>query len=125
VLVENSTSLLVRGLDRVLADLAAVGYDAEWDCLSAAAFGAPHIRDRLYLLAYPGSERRASPTQTVFAGWTGAQLHGGWAPQPGVGRVANGIPNQVDRLKALGNAVCPPIAAWLGRRILDADKEPV
>jgi DNA (cytosine-5)-methyltransferase 1 len=60
VLVENVTNLLVRGLDRVLGDLAALGYDAEWECLSAASLGAPHIRDRVFVLAYPdGSERWA------------------------------------------------------------------
>jgi DNA (cytosine-5)-methyltransferase 1 len=118
VLVENSTSLLVRGLERVLADLAALGYDAEWDCLPAAAFGAPHIRDRLYLLAYPGGGRHGAPEETVFAGWTPSQLHAGWAPEPGVCRVADGLPSQVERLRALGDAVVPQVAEWLGRRVL-------
>ena len=53
VLVENVTALLVRGFGRVLADLAARRYDAEWDCLPASAFGAPHRRDRIWILAYP------------------------------------------------------------------------
>ena len=52
VLVENSAALLYRGLGRVLGDLAASGYDAEWDVLPAGAFGAPHIRERAFLLAY-------------------------------------------------------------------------
>jgi DNA (cytosine-5)-methyltransferase 1 len=52
VLVENVAALLVRGIDRVLGDLAACGYDAEWDCIPAAAVGAHHIRDRLFILAY-------------------------------------------------------------------------
>lgn len=119
VLVENTTSLLVRGIERVAGDLAAVGYDAEWDCLPAAAFGAPHIRDRLYLLAYPRGGRYASPDQTVFAGWSSSQLHAGWTPEPGVGRVADGLPRQVDRLRALGNAVVPAVAEWIGRRVLE------
>jgi DNA (cytosine-5)-methyltransferase 1 len=55
VIVENVAALLARGLDVVLADLAACGYDAEWDCLPASAFGAPHQRDRLWLVAYPES----------------------------------------------------------------------
>jgi DNA (cytosine-5)-methyltransferase 1 len=54
VIVENVPALTFRGLDRVLADLAACGFDAEWDHLPAAAFGAPHRRDRLWLVAYPG-----------------------------------------------------------------------
>jgi len=120
VLVENSTSLLVRGLDRVVGDLAEIGYDAEWDCLPAAAFGAPHIRDRLYLLAYPGERRHRSPDQTVFAGWASAQLHGGWTPEPGMARMADGIPHRVDRVAALGDAVVPRAAEWIGRRIMSA-----
>jgi DNA (cytosine-5)-methyltransferase 1 len=53
VVVENVADLLARGLGRILGDLASVGYDAEWDCIQAAAVGAPHGRDRLWLIAYP------------------------------------------------------------------------
>ena len=53
VIVENVPALLTRGLERVLADLAALRYDAEWDCLPASAFGAPHRRDRVWLVGYP------------------------------------------------------------------------
>lgn len=49
--VENVAALLVRGLDRVLADLAALGCDAEWTTLRASDVGAPHRRERLFLLA--------------------------------------------------------------------------
>lgn len=44
-----------------------------------------------------------------------------WAPEPNVGRVANGVPNRVDRLKALGNAVVPQIPEMIGRAILEAE----
>jgi DNA (cytosine-5)-methyltransferase 1 len=56
VFVENVAALLARGLDIVLGDLAESGYDAEWDCIPAAAVGAPHRRDRLFLVAYTNSE---------------------------------------------------------------------
>jgi DNA (cytosine-5)-methyltransferase 1 len=56
VIVENVSALLARGLDVVLADLHTLGYDAEWDCLQASAFGAPHRRDRVWLVAYPNGE---------------------------------------------------------------------
>jgi DNA (cytosine-5)-methyltransferase 1 len=56
VIVENVAALLGRGLSRVLGDLAALGYDAEWQSIPAAAVGAPHIRDRIWILAYPGQE---------------------------------------------------------------------
>lgn len=51
VYVENSPMLTSRGLGRVLGDLAALGYDARWGVLGAADVGAPHIRDRIWILA--------------------------------------------------------------------------
>jgi len=54
VFVENVSALLNRGIDRVLGDLAALGYDAEWHCIPASAVGAPHRRDRIWIVAYPG-----------------------------------------------------------------------
>lgn len=53
VLVENSPALTVRGLGRVLGDLAAMGYDAEWGVLGAVHSGAPHKRDRIWIVAHP------------------------------------------------------------------------
>jgi len=50
--VENSPALTSRGLDRVLGDLAALGYDAEWGVLGAADVGAPHQRDRIWIVAW-------------------------------------------------------------------------
>jgi DNA (cytosine-5)-methyltransferase 1 len=52
VLVENVPGLLIRGFGDVLRDLAEAGYDAEWDCVSAADVGAPHLRKRIFLVAY-------------------------------------------------------------------------
>jgi DNA (cytosine-5)-methyltransferase 1 len=54
VIVENVAALLGRGLDRVLGDLAEIGFDAEWHCIPAAAVGAPHFRDRVWIVANPG-----------------------------------------------------------------------
>jgi DNA (cytosine-5)-methyltransferase 1 len=54
VLVENVPALRRRGLGVVLGELAALGYDAEWDCLRACDVGAPHRRDRIWIVAYPG-----------------------------------------------------------------------
>ncbi len=50
IMLENVAALLTRGLDRVCGTLAAVGYDAEWHCIPAAALGAPHIRDRIFII---------------------------------------------------------------------------
>jgi DNA (cytosine-5)-methyltransferase 1 len=57
VLFENVSALLARGLGSVLAELSACGYDAEWDCIPASAVGAPHQRDRIWIIAYPNSQR--------------------------------------------------------------------
>ena len=50
IMLENVAALLTRGLDRVCGTMAAVGYDAEWHCIPAAAVGAPHIRDRIFII---------------------------------------------------------------------------
>lgn len=60
LLIENVSNLLygARGvwMRRVLGDLAASGFDAEWDCLPASSFGAPHRRDRIWIVAYPARD---------------------------------------------------------------------
>jgi DNA (cytosine-5)-methyltransferase 1 len=121
--VENVSDLLVRGLGTVLADLAACGYDAEWDCVPAAAFGALHLRARFWLLAYPARGRHGAPQETVFAGRGLPELRGWWADEPDVRRVAHGVPDGVDRRRALGNALVPQIAEWIGRRIIEHEQE--
>ncbi|MBF8382630.1 DNA cytosine methyltransferase, partial [Acinetobacter baumannii] len=52
VFVENSPMLVSRGLTRVISDLAKMGYDAQWARFSASNFGAPHIRDRIWIVAH-------------------------------------------------------------------------
>lgn len=56
VIVENVPGLRKRGLSNVVGDLAALGYDAEWNIVSAASVGAPHLRKRLFVVAYPRSK---------------------------------------------------------------------
>jgi len=56
-IIENVKGLLSRGMGTVLSELSAIGYDAEWTCLSAASVGAPHIRQRIFIVAYPHSFR--------------------------------------------------------------------
>jgi DNA (cytosine-5)-methyltransferase 1 len=68
VVLENVSALLVRGLDRVVADLAALGYDLRWTCLRAADIGAPHRRDRWFGLAVPSVARGATPN-SAGNGW--------------------------------------------------------
>lgn len=54
VVVENVTTLLNNGMGDVLGSLAALGYHCWWDCIPAAAVGAPHLRDRVFVVAYAG-----------------------------------------------------------------------
>lgn len=134
VIVENVSALRSRGLDEILRCLAEVGYDAEWHCISAASVGAPHKRDRVWIVAHSndeglqghpwdgsGGEGReedqagpASPQgllrRTDASPW--------WGSEPQVGRVVDGVPNRVDRLRQLGNAVVPQIPELIGRAIM-------
>ena len=131
VVLENVAALVVRGLREVLGGLAEIGYDAEWTTLSAARFGAPHLRNRVFIVAYPmrvGSlqqqehERRSS-TEAVAArdGQGGGQTY--WevneAPSLVCG-VDDGISRWMDRHRALGNAIVPQCAEYVGRRIAEA-----
>jgi len=163
-LLENVRGHLTMGGISVIADLASLGYDAEWRIISAASVGANHRRDRLIIVAYTddeGLQRWAGPTDQGRQGsdgyvgqgcadvadtdirQTGRRLgrHGTdrtsvfgrdnylrgtegyagrewWQTEPAVGRVANGIPRRVDRLRGLGNAVVPQVAEVIGRLIV-------
>lgn len=200
VVVENVPALLTgkgkrwdRGpIGRVLGDLAEARYDAEWACLSAREFGAPHLRKRVWIVAYPARDAKAGAATEPRAerqraraggqrsraedladtdtqrqqgragelgppgrgeledgGGAGGELSdaegpgrearnadrlgegqpaegpsrpGWWSAEPAVGRVADGVPHRVDRLAALGNALVPQIAEWIGRRILEYER---
>ena len=52
-IIENVANLRSQGLISVLQDLWEIGYDAQWHCIPASAFGAPHRRDRIWIVAYP------------------------------------------------------------------------
>lgn len=58
VFVENSPRLTSRGLGRVLGDLAELGFDAEWGVLGAHHVGAPHDRNRIWIVAYANGDGR-------------------------------------------------------------------
>jgi DNA (cytosine-5)-methyltransferase 1 len=66
--MENVPGLITLGLDEVLADLAEIGYDAEWTTLCASDFGALHRRERIFIIAYSasgGSEFREHNRQSI------------------------------------------------------------
>ncbi len=80
VLIENVAALRSRGLSRVLSDPASSGYDAEWDGLPASAFGAPHRRDRLFVVAY--SQRISLRLQQGRSCWQSGTGASQGQPQP-------------------------------------------
>lgn len=118
VVLENASGLLARGFGRVVGDLAALGYDAEWDCVPAAAVGAAHLRARVWLLAYPRGVRDEAD-DAIQPGWPQPQLHPGWDAEPDVGRVADGLPRGMAGrlLRPLGNAAVPQVAEYIGRLV--------
>jgi len=124
VVLENVTGLLARGFGRVVGDLAALGYDTEWDCVPAAAVGAPHLRARIFVLAHPrglGGEAD-DPLQ---AGWPQPELRAAWDTEPSMARVADGVSRRLvgvvhQQNRAIGNAVVPQVAEHIGRLILEA-----
>lgn len=194
VVIENVPALLTadggRPAQEVFGDLSALGFDARWGVLPASAFGAPHLRKRLYIVAHANGQRRpqrpernGQPLEPGLEAPFGddavrrhpvvahaqrpgleepelqqtgrqrqAAQRGGdqrWAgpAQPGLGRGVDGLPAGLDghcwparprepqhewepprtalgvrdrpaRLTALGNAVVPQVAEWLGRNIL-------
>ena len=119
VVVENSAGLLDRGFGDVLGDLSSYGYDAEWSTVSACSLGAPHMRERVFLVAYP---HRQSGGRHVWEWEQEAPWGGWWTREPALARVAHGVPGRVDRNTALGNALIPQIAEWIGRRIANVGR---
>jgi DNA (cytosine-5)-methyltransferase 1 len=140
VVLENVSAILANGLDTVLGELAEAGFDAEWACIPASAVGACHQRDRWWLVAYAnntGMEAARSKQQSArleqhrelgftanttsprlerrwACGSTAKQLcpnWGGYISEPVLCRGNDGLSGRVDRLKALGNAVVPQVAA--------------
>lgn len=131
VVGENVPGILRIAAGQVVKDLEQAGYHVVVLCFEAAAVGAWHRRARVFFVAYADGARSCEGTDekhtasgelaTQFRPSASSkalandrrkesqELANGrcWAVEPDVGRVANGIPNRVDRLKCLGNAVVP------------------
>jgi DNA (cytosine-5)-methyltransferase 1 len=108
VIVENVSALLGRGLGRVLGDLAALRYDAEWHCIPASSVGAPHQRDRFWLVAH---------AQDNGTGWWQQQPEGG----EGEGHVADaGGAGLEGQRQPIGVSPAFPISCFLSEALADA-----
>jgi DNA (cytosine-5)-methyltransferase 1 len=152
VIIENVQMLRTRGLDTILKNLDAIGYDAEWHCIQASHVGAPHRRDRLWIIAYSHGVRR----QPILGGEIRACISkvdgqksedGSWNESQGrthntpsacisqyessfgessLLRMDDGVPKRLDvgrRLKQCGNSIVPEIAELIGRAIVTAEQE--
>ena len=118
VLVENTASIVGRNLDRVLGDLHKVGYNAEWEVIPATAAGAPHLRERLYLVAYAHKEYGNSGlgnvlerSKEIYAESREQRARVWDETALGAYRLANGVRGRLyqEAVGALGNAVVPQI----------------
>ncbi len=144
VIVENVAALLGRGLERVLGDLATLGFDAEWHCIPASVVGAHHERDRLWIMAHGirgkeheqlresrryGDElrRRMGTRAEAFRPpyWSASDNDAPrlakvlWAAQhPEILGVVDGVSARSHRIRCLGNAIVPQIAEIIGRAIV-------
>lgn len=129
VLVENVPGLwTTTGGAEVVSDLAEIGYDSRWNRIFAATVGAPHYRERVFILAYPHSTgpQGLRPERELRKDQSQIQITGSdwWVSEPGVDRVANGIPHRVDRLRVIGNALLPQVAEMVGLWLVDLDASP-
>ena len=128
---ENVTGLLTgesgRWFGQFLYDLAEIGFDAEWHCMEAAYIGAPHRRDRVWIIAYPKCKRSSGQRgriQPIYPAPNAYREAGGVVSAfqkgalPYVCRGHDGVSQAVDRLTRLGNAVVPQIPEAIGRAIM-------
>lgn len=180
IVAENVPGIINLALDAVCADLEAEEYQVWPVVFPSHALGAWHKRDRLWVVAYSGHDRRSSElgeqqeerpkefnssSKTDVADTQGAERQGSgdsrqgwdgltnsgvmdnsnsgrhgiqeeqirtgrdgtiytnwWQAEPSVGRVVNGCPSRVDRLKCLGNGQTPCSTYAIGKWILETEK---
>lgn len=132
VIVENVAALLGRGLGDVLGSLSSLGYDAEWRVVSAGDVGAPHVRERLWVVAYPSEEglerrepiwrgvRREPGSSSTKFGNEVVPCGPSWPELSSYLRMGDGISREVDEIGALGNSVVPKIPEMIGKAIMDS-----
>lgn len=134
VIVENVDALLDCGMDTVLRDLSDLRYDAEWSVVSACAMGAPHMRRRVFIVAYPNGKhgregiwnpasyqnRAVQAVNRLESARSGfkermanpSELYGN----------ADGVPFGSHRNHAIGNSIYWPITQAIGEAIMAAEK---
>ena len=136
VLCENVAGHIDMGLDEVLSDLASEGYAAEAIVIPSCAVNAIHRRDRVWIIANSNSERvdgllsrsvlEKYNTESKIKSRRGRfGTAGGYSTRQTASRILrtdDGIPQGVDRVKGLGNAIVPQVAAEILRVMMEVDK---
>jgi DNA (cytosine-5)-methyltransferase 1 len=130
VLIENVPGVLDNEpIRRVLGDLSSVGFDAEWRVLRASDFGAPHERQRVFIVAYANeSNGEAGMGDLKTRPWpillsSNPERSRFWVQASNlVARMGDGTSKELYRRRGevIGNAVVPQVAEWIGRRIMEA-----
>jgi len=138
-LFENVPALLGPYFGQVITDLSEIGYDVWWGCLSATTIGAPHRRERLWIVAYSKSKRRHAMEVSNAPAFKnkrkkGQRIHNSldrdcktrkcnhWKIEPPVGRVVDGMDSGANRLKAIGNGQVPAVVQEIWRIIANGGK---
>lgn len=123
-IIENVSALRARGLEQVIKTLFEIGYSAQWHCISASSLGAPHQRDRIWIIAYP--DLSLSKGRSISCGihkeHSNIVSQNWWESEPKIHRVDDGTPRRLDRLRQLGNAVVPQIPELIGRAIINYEQ---
>lgn len=136
-IVENVAALLNRGMGEVLGDLAEIGYDTEWHCIPASAIGAPHERDRAWIIANRKDDvadhwsirihriiKETISRKHTFSWCQDIRRVEEFAErsnvsQPIICRSNDGLS---ERLHAIGNSVVPDIPEIIGKAILEYER---
>lgn len=145
VIGENVANFVNMALEDCVLDLEGEGYEVQPFIIPACAIGAPHRRDRVWIVAWNSTGNRNTKVRTIREGENAIpfgicqdvadtdvcnpasqgfqdRANHWWAVEPDVGRVANGIPNRVDRIKGLGNAVVPYIPYQIFKLIVQIEQ---
>jgi DNA (cytosine-5)-methyltransferase 1 len=127
VVLENVAAISFRGGCEIVGSLAEIGYCCEWRIISAREFGAPHLRRRWFAVAYSdsasckgggisvGVQQKDTDSDLSFSKeryWKKT------SPVSAICGVDDGIPDRLDRLRALGNAIVPQCSEWIGQQIV-------
>ncbi len=147
VIIENVEKLLSRGLPIVLSDLHEIGYDAEWHCIPASHIGAPHKRDRIWIIAYRDGIRCDSGGDSRLRRYIqdhierdNTPLYAEWSlfkPESGEAycrshwekviskfcKDDDGLSEELDEIKSYGNSIVPQIAEIIGYALLSIERD--